>query len=174
MKKKYILMGMLVFCCIVNLFVVPDCQAYTDPERINNEKQKKVSAIYTNLPLHFIRNEGQINNTVRFYEKSYGHSTFFTEQGILLALRKGQEIKTVRLNFLNAKGNATIVGEDILRGKVNYFIGNDHNKWKTDIATYGSVRYEGIYDNIDMKFYGNNTHLEYDILIFCQKNSSRS
>jgi hypothetical protein len=34
---------------------------------------------------------------------------------------------------------------DELEGKVNYFIGNDPEKWHTDIPTFGRVHYASVY-----------------------------
>jgi hypothetical protein len=49
--------------------------------------------------------------------------------------------------------------------KVNYFIGNDPQKWRTNIPTYAGVLYQEAYKGIDLKFYGNGRELEYDIVI---------
>jgi len=49
--------------------------------------------------------------------------------------------------------------------KVNYFIGNDPKKWRTDIPTYKAVVYQEAYPGIDLKFYGAGRQLEYDIIV---------
>lgn len=71
----------------------------------------------------------------------------------------------VRLIPLGANTNPEIVAEGQQEGKINYFIGNDPSKWKTNIPTYKSVVYKDIYKDIDMKFYGNNRQMEYDIIV---------
>ncbi len=40
-------------------------------------------------------------------------------------------------------------GADELEGKVNYLIGNDPAKWRTDVPTYGRVRYGDVYPGVD-------------------------
>jgi hypothetical protein len=59
----------------------------------------------------------------------------------------------------------TIESLDKKEGKVNYLIGNDPSKWKTNIPTYGAILYRSVYPGIDMKFYGTNAQLEYDIIV---------
>ena len=54
---------------------------------------------------------------------------------------------------------------DELPGKVNYFLGNDRAKWRTDIPTYRRVRSEGVYPGIDLVYYGNQQDLEYDFVV---------
>ena len=49
---------------------------------------------------------------------------------------------------------AAIVPGQLQEGKVNYFLGKDPKKWRTDIATYQAVVYREAYPGIDLKFYG--------------------
>lgn len=72
---------------------------------------------------------------------------------------------TIRFVPLGANSNPEITAEELQECKVNYLMGNDPEKWKTNIPTYKSVAYKGIYKNIDMRFYGNNRQLEYDIIV---------
>ncbi len=229
--------------------------------------QVRVIESYGKLPLSFIRNDGQIDEKVKYYEKSRGHSTYFTKEGIYLELTyseetvdsrqlavghseiddsfhmanseqkaegtvdskqltvgsgqteevgskksvvssqeaearskntKNENLKSqistsqipsghnpksqilnrksacpngetgremIKLIPLNANKDTEIVTEGMQEGKVNYFIGNDPEKWKTNIPIYQSVIYKDIYENIDIKFYGNNRQMEYDIIL---------
>ena len=79
----------------------------------------------------------------------------------------------VKLIPLGANKHPEIIAEGLQKGKVNYLIGNDPEKWKTNIPTYQDVVYKDIYKNIDMKFYGNNHQLEYDIIVKPGANPSR-
>jgi uncharacterized delta-60 repeat protein len=165
--------------------------------------QVRVIESYGNLPLSFIRNDGQIDEKVRYYERGSGHSTYFTSEGVYLELMHSEETEDsvgsrqlatshnpiariaklgnkldnpqspipnlkseiIKLIPLNINKSPEIIAEGMQKGKVNYFIGNDPEKWKTNIPTYGSVVYKDIYENIDMKFYGNNRQMEYDVII---------
>ncbi len=154
----------------------------------------RIQVAYGNLPLYFIQNDGQVDKRVKFYEKGSGHATYFTKDGISLSLaapsdkapnralmtngtkdgvdglspRSGvsnRQATVVRLVPLEANENPKIVAEGLQEGKVNYLIGNDPKKWKTNIPTYQAVSYKEIYPGIDMKFYGSNHQLEYDIIV---------
>src|SRR5207245_161982 len=50
-------------------------------------------------------------------------------------------------------------------GHVNYFIGNDPAKWRTDVPTYGKVRYAGVYPGVDLVYYGNQKQVEFDFVL---------
>jgi hypothetical protein len=64
--------------------------------------------------------------------------------------------------LVGAKSNPEVVGENPQPTKANYFIGNDPKKWRTNVATYGQVRYKNVYPGIDLVYYGNHRQVEYD------------
>jgi len=144
---------------------------------------------YGKLPLYFIENRGQVDGAVRFYEKGGGHATFFTTDGVVISLTKtdkksyekssfnkdilGPETKeqeehttgVVSLSFVGANKAPRVVADEKQAGRVNYFVGNDKTKWRTNIPTYGAVTYKEVYRNIDVRFYGNNQKLEHDVIV---------
>ena len=72
---------------------------------------------------------------------------------------------TVRLKLVGANPAAKVTGLDELPGKSNYFIGNDPKKWRTNIPTYATVRYQDLYPGVDLIYYGNLRQLEYDFVV---------
>jgi hypothetical protein len=48
---------------------------------------------------------------------------------------------------------------------VNYLIGKDPKQWRTNIPTFGKVRYEGVYPGVDLVYYGHQRELEYDFIV---------
>jgi len=71
----------------------------------------------------------------------------------------------VRLELPGSRTGARPQGEDRLPGTANYFIGNDPSKWHTSVPTYARVRYAGVYDGVDLVYYGNQRQLEYDFAV---------
>ena len=47
----------------------------------------------------------------------------------------------------------------------NYFIGNDSTKWANKVPVYKEIKYNNIYDGIDLHFYEGFGHLKYDFII---------
>jgi hypothetical protein len=147
----------------------------------------EVLANYGNLPLHFIANQGQADPQVRFYARRGGSAFFFTREGLVLTLSEaGAEGRTeaagreasgpgpgpasrrgvaVRLTPVGLAPGVKLEAVEPLPGRVNYFIGNDPQKWRTEIPTYRAVVYREAYPGIDLKFYGNGRQLEYDIIV---------
>ena len=48
-----------------------------------------------------------------------------------------RETAVLRMQLAQAKSAPRILGEEELPGKVNYFLGNDPLKWRTNLPTYG-------------------------------------
>lgn len=86
---------------------------------------------------------------------------------------QNQQSTLVKLFPLGANKNPEVSAEGLQDCRVNYFVGSDPKKWKTNIPTYQAVVYKDIYKDIDMKFYGNNRQLEYDIIVKPSANPSR-
>ncbi len=66
------------------------------------------------------------------------------------------------IDLAGAAANPTIVGEQPLSTRINYFIGRDPSKWRRNIPTYSQIRYKNVYPGIDLVYYGNNHQVEYD------------
>ncbi|MEB2307753.1 MAG: SBBP repeat-containing protein [Candidatus Brocadiaceae bacterium] len=178
--------------------------AGSNPQSTADAAPPRIMETYGKLPLYFIRNDGQMAEEVKFYEKGSGHAAFFTGRGVTWSLTGKEETETssrdeegykavtvdgtdaaskrerqrpersthntatpqlITLVPLSAKKHPEIVAEGQQECKVNYLIGNDPAKWKIHIPTYQSVVYRELYKGIDMKFYGNNRQMEYDIIV---------
>jgi hypothetical protein len=63
--------------------------------------------------------------------------------------------------FLGAK-KVMPTGADLNKAKVNYYIGKKASNWHTNIPTYATVVYPGLYNGIDLYTYGRRTHLKYE------------
>ncbi len=141
------------------------------------EKVRRVEAhkAYGQLPVHFIENRGQVDRNVLFYEKGAGHNTFLTKDGVVVVLRKrGAEAsakggkymtETMKLVFKGADKDTVVTGKKPLPGRVNYFVGRDRSKWRAGLSTYSEVLYKDIYKNVDMRFYGKDGDIEYDVVV---------
>lgn len=71
----------------------------------------------------------------------------------------------LRMRLVGASAAPRMTGLESLPGKSNYFTGNDRRQWRTGIASYGKVKYEGVYLGIDLVYYGKQRQLEYDFVI---------
>jgi len=75
------------------------------------------------------------------------------------------ETALLRIQLVGADTAARAVGMEQLPTKVNYFLGNDPRRWRTDVAVFGKVRCQNVYPGIDLVYYGNQRQLEYDFVV---------
>src|SRR5262249_9145044 len=91
-------------------------------------------------------------STIRYFHNSTGRPARNAPSAVL------------RMKIVGANPQPEVAGGVELPGKVNYFIGNDPKKWRTNISTYAKVKYQGVYPGIDLVYYGNQQQLEYDFV----------
>lgn len=127
--------------------------------------EQGIKAVYRTLPLQFIKNEGQLGSKVLFYEKGIERSTYFAKDGIYLSLMRSDNTGYLKISPVEGNPEPEVSGEHILPGIVNYLSGNEQRKWKTNLPAYKQIAYRNVYKNIDIKYYGNNSQLEHDIIV---------
>src|SRR5690349_12644248 len=113
------------------------------------------------LPLQFEENRGQADASVKYLTRGPGYGLLLGTRDVTLATGQGR----VRMTLVGAREDTHVTGVEERPGKVNYVLGRDPRAWLTGIATYGKVRYAGVYPGIDVVFYGNQRELEYDFVL---------
>src|SRR5687768_4706538 len=124
----------------------------------------RVNETFGKLPLQFEVNRGQADARVKFLARGRGYNLFLTPTEAVLALRKGVagEAAVLRMSLAGANPSTAVSGADELAGKSNYFVGKDASKWRAGVETFARVKYAGVYEGVDLVYYGNQGQLEYD------------
>ncbi len=123
----------------------------------------------------FVHNVGQAGPDVLFNTLDSAGRLLFARGEVLLTLRSPDRVADLlnpslegdqrespphqnptklRLRFESANEGVQVVGREQLPGIVNYYLGNDPKSWYTDISTFESIAYEGLYDGIDLVYSG--------------------
>jgi len=138
------------------------------------------------LQMPFIKNEGQVDENIRFYSKTFGGTVSVTKNGDIVyslpkrSLKKALKRKSPAEGELkaptvakaeNSKDKAIALKETLIGGKVSeikgegravtnvsYFSGNDRSKWKSNVPTFDFVNFGEVYNGIGLKLkaYGKN------------------
>jgi hypothetical protein len=144
----------------------------------------RLRGAYGNMPLHFEPNQGQADPQVRFLVRGSGYTMFLTDTESVMVLRgpaprqrfhgrrmpfeeqqPAPEPTVLRMRLSGAAHPKRVSGGKPSAGVVNYFLGNDPRKWRSNVPTYGSVRYEGVYPGVDLVYYGSQRQLECDFVV---------
>lgn len=152
--KKFTSTVIAVLLCA---FTLEGNTAFTSPQ-----KEKEVKAKLSSLNVPFIKNQGQTHKDVAFYAKTFGGTIYVTKQGelVLTPIPKDESASNrvnIRETFTKAK-LVRIHGEQPAETNVNYYLGKNKEKWKTNIPTYDYVTLGEVAKGIELKLkaYANN------------------
>ncbi len=151
-----------------------------------------VTATVADLPMTFEPNVGQTDERVAFMSRAAGYGVFLTPDALVLALPRSAGVEpdaaakarqeplephdaakarpepfalaALQMRLVGANPS-TPVGEEELETKTNYFVGNDPDRWHTDVPNFARVRYPDVYPGVDLVYHGAGRSLEYDVVV---------
>jgi len=149
------------------------------------EAQVKARSVLSGLPLIFEPNQGQAHldpadPRAKFVARGSRYSIFLGSEGAILSLaskvqpkrKSGKQdeasqvrVTSIEMKLAGANPNPNMRALEPLPGRSNYFIGNDPAKWRAGVPQFARVSYEDVYPGINLVFYGNQGHLEYDFKV---------
>ena len=140
--------GLLSFLILVLVFLLGTAWA----EKVSEETYQKLR----NLRIPFITNQGQMDEQVRFYARTFSGTVYVTEEGkVVYELPTTKDKKDRRWvlveEVLDGLPGKEIQGEGQAETKVSYFLGNDQSKWKSGLTTYEGIDLGEVYEGIKLK-----------------------
>ncbi len=118
-------------------------------------------------PLVFEPNAGHLPEAVKFQARGDGYSLFLTDAAATWVWPDGapMQSRSLTMRVVGGDQRAQVDGTEPGAARVQHFIGGDPNQWRTNIPTFGRVRYQAIYPGISLEYYGRDGSLEYDFLV---------
>jgi uncharacterized repeat protein (TIGR01451 family) len=147
----------------------PDERPWNEPSLALGRQSEKTATTLLKLPLSF----EPTPESNEFLARGLGYNLLVTPTEAALALTREHgsvdylkpgptRDQAVALKLVGANKDARGTGLDALPGRINYLIGNEPAKWRTDVATYSRIRYEDVYPGVGLVYYGHQRQLEYD------------
>ncbi len=115
----------------------------------------------TSLPLRFELNVGQVDAHVDYLVRTGGFVLFLAPDEAVY--QRGGSF--VRMQLVGADPDARREAVDQLPGVSNYLIGNDPSRWRTNVPSFGEVRFASVYPGVDLRYYESDRALEYDVVV---------
>jgi hypothetical protein len=168
----------------------PPAKAIVPPTSITPAQAKKTHVVRELglLPLFFERNQGQTDARVCFLTHGGDNTLFLTPSEAVFTMpaqpvwqsrekvspRKDRQtyrsaVKTtrvaLRMQMVGSNPRASVLQQQPLAGRVNYFLGKDPNKWHAGVPTFRRVGFHAVYPGVDLVYYGNQRQLEYDFVV---------
>src|SRR5438105_14840114 len=120
--------------CVIALALM--LLAFAKSRQAGAEKvERRILNKSVTLPLAFVPNAGQTDPRVRYFAHTNSASFYFTDCEAVFSFHRGKKRHALRLSFPGAKQTPQIEGTQLGTGKVNYLIGNDKTRWRTDLPT---------------------------------------
>ena len=169
---KHFRMFPLVYICLFLLITfilfVTINTVYNDNKLIDTDDR------YENISktsLNFEANVGQWNKSIHYISKTNNYTLYLFDSEAYLSFNDNvnkEEFNPGTIIGMKLKGGnqkPEISGLNEVKKKTNYYKGSNPNQWFTGIKNYAAVKYKNVYPGIDLVFYSNNGHLEYDFII---------
>ncbi|MFN0203940.1 MAG: hypothetical protein ACKVTZ_20640, partial [Bacteroidia bacterium] len=67
--------------------------------------------------------------------------------------------------FVGASSQTKIIANKPSEGVFNYYLGKDPQHWASGAKAYQSLRYQNLYEGVDMEVYGVGSNLKYDFIV---------
>lgn len=134
---------------------------------LTGEARTRALARVAEAQLHFERNRGQANPAFDAIATGAGYRVGLSAGGATLMLTDRTDGVPAVLAFALRGANAAAPVEHLetLPGTMAYYRGSDASDWHAGISTHARVRYAGVYDGIDIVYYGNQRRLQYDFVV---------
>jgi hypothetical protein len=116
------------------------------------------------LPLAFERNEGQLDERVRYVARGSGYEVFFTSDAARIVKRDGAGASVVDIRADGGRDAVPEAGERLPQ-RTNYIRGQQASDTLADIANFARITYRSVYSGVDLVYYGTHGELEYDFIV---------
>ncbi len=126
----------------------------------------------THLPVLFFENQGQIDPAAKFAARRGGLGVYMTNDTFVLELdetaasvdgESDYRGAVLRYAFEGASKDVVLRGEDPNAAKFNFLRGQDPGAWRSNVPSFGAVRYQGLYPGVDLIVREQQGSLEYDL-----------
>ena len=120
----------------------------------------------------FLHNEGQWKSDIVYQGIALSTNVYLLNNGLSFSQKSDEEndsgaasLIVWNMKFAGLNHAVTITGENEKQSVYSYLSGNDPSKWVIHPMECSIVSYNDLYKYIDLKFYTNENHLEYDYIL---------
>ena len=130
------------------------------------------SSSIAKVRIPFIENQGQVDDRVAFYARTFGGTVFITHQGkVVYSLpEKSQksvdpdasvQVRSVALGleFVGSR-QQDVTGEVLTKTRVNYFKGSNPEKWQRGLPAYHKINLGEVFNGVTVKLQARGNNVE--------------
>lgn len=115
------------------------------------------------LPMAYEENRGQADPAALYVGRSKNVRIALTRTAAVYSVTDGDLTASVAMSF-GATAGTKVISEGEPVGASNYLRGS-RDDWRTDVPSYGRIRYESVAEGVDAVFHGTRNAPEYDFIV---------
>jgi len=128
-------------------------------DSLQDNSKDEITAKINNVRIPWVQNNGQLAQNIAYYAKTFAGSVYLKQEGSLLYNLMVDSIRSSAFTeqFLNNNVIDLNAGEPSIT-KVNYFKGNNPDKWLSNVSTFQTINLKNVWSGIDIELnaHGNN------------------
>lgn len=122
------------------------------------------SSLLAGLPIDFIRNRGQWDRSTRYGAQNGPIEATFEANVVRIRPSSAPSV-SLAMAFEGATPQTQVIGEERRKACYNYYLGNDHAQWRSNVPAYRSILYRSLYHGVDVRIREEAGRLAYDLLL---------
>lgn len=132
--------------------------------------------------IRYTENKGQWHSNIRYKAKLRSGYLYLEESRLKYFLFHPKQLSDLhgklmyptddklnahvyQISFPNANPKPEITTEQPFTDYENYFIGQDRSKWKSHVKGFQKIKYNNLYNNIDLEVYSERQSVKYDFVV---------
>lgn len=122
-----------------------------------------ISQLRMQAPILFEQNIGQEDLSVKYFARGPAYKTLLYSTAAQFDFKNENDIRSqLQISLKDSNPNPVIKSFGEAISTINYYIGDNPLKWKTDVPAFGAAIYDDVYPGIDWMFYENQGAVEFD------------
>jgi hypothetical protein len=132
---------------------------------MSSAQRSQAAAMLEQTSTAFVANAGQWDARVRYAARFRGMRVLLQRDGWSVVVGEARDRAAVRFRFPEGSGGAELVAERPLEGRFGYFLGDDPQRWRTEVPGCESVLYRRAAAGIDVRVRAEAGSFKYDAVV---------
>ena len=162
--KKRITFILLLFISFCSSYAIRDTLQSRNLRFIENKNQWNKKALFgadVEGGILFLEKKCLTFNLFNPKDVKHSHAHHNTHNELV---KKAIKYHAYQVEFVNCN-DAELIPSQKDYDYLNYFIGNDKNKWAANVSKFAFVEYKNLFTDINLKIYSQKNFLKYDFII---------
>ncbi|MBI2271777.1 MAG: PKD domain-containing protein, partial [Bacteroidetes bacterium] len=147
---------------------------FTSEKKLDKSVYDNILSGISDIQARFMKNMGQWDGNITYSTYTSSSSVCFLKNGVSFCYKKedyedekeAEKIMVYNAYFIGMNEKVSIAGTDKTESKINYVYSTDPSENILNVPQYNAIRYNELYNNIDIRYYKTDVNqLKYDLIL---------